>query len=200
MTRERAETMTASEKSLARLWTVVNKELERKDSISLLLRAILARAKPLRTIWKPKEATPATAPKSTTLQSTVFPEEKKKTRWLPCTKEAAEHHGTSDNGEEAEQRISVDRRAYNILRILLDSPGETRWTELLYTMTKIGFSVQNLGGSIWEFIAVADLGLARGIHFHDLDPANKVSIRKVRRHGKRMNRVYGWTPDSFREV
>ena len=79
------------------------------------------------------------------------------------------------------------------------TPGEVAWSDFLYAMVAVGFVPEKLYGSVWQFSPDRDkLAVERSIQFHEPHGANtKILYRIARRHGRRLNRAYGWDGSSF---
>ena len=99
--------------------------------------------------------------------------------------------------------ISVDARALKVFRTLFfdpnvtSSPGEVSWNDFLYAMTSTGvFAAEKLYGSVWQFQRVDGVDQSR-IQFHEPHPHGKIPFVVARRHGRRLNRNYGWAGDLF---
>ncbi|KAF5245199.1 hypothetical protein FAUST_1854 [Fusarium austroamericanum] len=96
----------------------------------------------------------------------------------------------------------VDARALKVFRALFynpeitSSPGEIAWHDFLHAMTSTGFQAEKLYGSVWQFRPSA-LDFDRGIHFHEPHPKGKIGYRIARRHGRRLERAYGWHGGMF---
>lgn len=127
---------------------------------------------------------------------------------------------------EPKVSILVDRRAYNVFSTLFfnhevtSRPGPVPWTEFLHALAWIGFSAEHLYGSVWHFqpsrsleekmkntpngcgnFSTRDWNGAkciRPIQFHSPHPSKEIPYRKARRHGRRLNRAYGWTHETFK--
>lgn len=110
--------------------------------------------------------------------------------------------------QPARPRFLVDRRAYSVFDMLFyrplvgaaSRPGEIPWVEFVYAMHHVGFSVERLGGSAWQFTpgpALEEHEYARGIQFHEPHPVAKIPFRMARMHGRRLARAYGWCADLF---
>ena len=97
--------------------------------------------------------------------------------------------------------ITVSRRAYKVFRVLFYDPmhdlppGEIPWSEFLYALSSIGFTVQKQNGSAWLFTP-SDTA-QRSIIFHEPHPSSKIPIHIARRHGRRLSRAYGWAAETF---
>jgi hypothetical protein len=79
------------------------------------------------------------------------------------------------------------------------TPGEVPWTNFLSAMAAVGFAPEMLYGSVWSFTPIpptmttpTSLDLALCIQFHEPHPSGKIPYRTSRRHGRRLNRAYGW--------
>ena len=101
------------------------------------------------------------------------------------------------------QRVfSVSKRALKVFSSLFhqpshsDTPGETAWPDFLHAMAGTGFTPEKLYGSVWQFTPT-NLDVERSIQFHEPHPHGKIPFTTARRHGRRLNRAYGWTGDMF---
>ncbi|KAK3669234.1 hypothetical protein LTR78_010888 [Recurvomyces mirabilis] len=99
--------------------------------------------------------------------------------------------------------FAVDARALKVFRTLLfftpsahATPGELAWTDFLYAMDSVGFHIEKLHGSAWQF-QPTKLGIERGVQFHEPHPSGKLTYRVARRIGRRLERAYGWFSGSF---
>ncbi|CAF9938008.1 MAG: hypothetical protein HETSPECPRED_000739 [Heterodermia speciosa] len=77
-----------------------------------------------------------------------------------------------------------------------DLPGEVPWSDFLSAMASVAFSIKALDGSAWVFEPQSDLS-HRSIIFHEPHPTSKIPFQTARRYGRRLERAYGWTQDSF---
>ena len=111
--------------------------------------------------------------------------------------------------------FTVSKRAFKIFSTLFhnplepNQPGEVVWSDFLHAFAAIGFAVEKLWGSEWQFTPPATAHLTggsstttnhnadRSIVFHEPHPHKKIGFLQARRHGRRLNRVYGWTRESF---
>ena len=108
-------------------------------------------------------------------------------------------------GDQAVPEFVLDARALKASKTLFftssvtSTPGELAWTDFLYAMVSVGFVPEKLYGSVWQFSPNPDkLAVERSIQFHEPHGANtKILYRVARRHGRRMNRAYGWDGSSF---
>ncbi|KUJ09520.1 uncharacterized protein LY89DRAFT_657928 [Mollisia scopiformis] len=96
----------------------------------------------------------------------------------------------------------LNKRAFKVFRTLFfnssnsDLPGEIPWTDFLYAMQSIGFAVEKLHGSAWQFTPLTrDVG--QSIQFHEPHPTTKIAFRNARRIGRRLSRTYGWHGGMF---
>ena len=118
-----------------------------------------------------------------------------------------ESETTPDLSEERQKldiqpQFAVGKRAFKVFSILFhnpylaDTPGEVPWNDFLHAMAVTGFAPEKLYGSVWQFTPTV-LDVERSIHFHEPHPHGKIPFRIARRHGRRLNRAYGWTGDMF---
>jgi hypothetical protein len=94
--------------------------------------------------------------------------------------------------------IPVSSRALKVFSALFhdphtNPPGEIPWTEFLHAFSSAGFAVQKQYGSAWLFTPKS----GKPILFHEPHPVAKIPIHVARRHGRRLDRAYGWTRDTF---
>ncbi|ROW08476.1 hypothetical protein VMCG_03021 [Cytospora schulzeri] len=105
-------------------------------------------------------------------------------------------------------RFPVDRRAFKVFDMLFyrpfggaaSQPGEIPWVEFTHAMHQVGFGVEKLGGSAWQFTpgrALEGEEYVRGIQFHEPHPVAKIPFRMARLYGRRLARAYGWCADMF---
>lgn len=147
-------------------------------------------------------------------QRTIAADEKPhgKTRTKPKTRGTADpnldpSNGISQSSEDApkafEQIFRVNMRAYKVFINLFhdpsspDRPGEIPWQDFLYAMGCMGFMCEKLYGSVWQFTPTK-LDVERAINIHEPHPHAKIPYRLARRHGRRLNRTYGWSKETFR--
>ena len=95
-------------------------------------------------------------------------------------------------------KIHVSSRALKVFSALFhdphsDPPGEIPWTEFLHAFSSAGFAIQKQYGSAWLFTPKS----GKPILFHEPHPVAKIPIHIARRHGRRLERAYGWTRDTF---
>ncbi len=103
------------------------------------------------------------------------------------------------------RKFIVGKRGFKVITTLFytsteeaEAPsGEIAWSDFLSLMASVGFSVKKLDGSAWLFSpAEADL-FRRSIIFHEPHPESKMPFRVARRYGRRLERSYGWSRESF---
>jgi hypothetical protein len=98
--------------------------------------------------------------------------------------------------------ILVSKRACKVFSVLFHNPafetppGEVLWSEFLHALSSAGFAVEKQYGSAWMFTPSAESGL-RNIIFHEPHPSSKIPFQLARRFGRRLERVYGWTSETF---
>ncbi|KAI1645504.1 uncharacterized protein F4817DRAFT_343539 [Daldinia loculata] len=97
--------------------------------------------------------------------------------------------------------IPVNARSLKVFRTLFfnpaiaSSPGEVSWNDFLHAMTSSGlFTAEKLYGSVWQF---QKLEGDQSIQFHEPHPRGKIPFTTARRHGRRLNRAFGWGGDTF---
>lgn len=102
---------------------------------------------------------------------------------------------TDDKNETEVKRIKVNKRAFKVFSTMFHVPsateqqstGEVAWTEFLYSMKTIGFSVEKLYGSSWQFTPDT-IDLPRSIQFHEPHPRAKMWYWLSKSYGRRLNR------------
>ena len=133
------------------------------------------------------------------------PKPKEKTRGTPApgSTELTTNSGTPEKAiPNPRPRFEVDARSLNVFRVLFfnpatnTTPGEITWQGFLHAMASVGFSAQKLYGSVWHF-QPCNLDAQRSIQFHEPHPSKKIRFLVARQHGRRLNRVYGWSGDMF---
>ncbi|KAH7134979.1 hypothetical protein B0J11DRAFT_517262 [Dendryphion nanum] len=114
-------------------------------------------------------------------------------------KNAADHAVASTD----ESIFHVDRRSYKVFKALFysnyvtnDIPGEIPWLDFVRAMIATGFTAEKLQGSAWQF-TLQSSGVERAIQFHEPHPESKIPLTIARRHGRRLNRAYGWEGHMF---
>jgi hypothetical protein len=102
--------------------------------------------------------------------------------------------------------VCVDKRAYRVFKTLFhvpssetgDLPKEIKWDEFKRAMTRAEFSAEKLQGSAWQFSPGGSINVERGMQFHEPHPENEIPHILARRFGRRLERVYGWSSETFR--
>lgn len=103
--------------------------------------------------------------------------------------------------------IKVDKQTYKVLKILFhvqhedagDLARAIKWDDFKRAMARIGFSVQHLHGSAWQFNPRTYTGsnASRGILFHEPHPEKEVPLVLARLYGRKLERAYGCSGSSF---
>jgi hypothetical protein len=102
---------------------------------------------------------------------------------------------TDDKNETEMKKIKVNKRAFKVFSTMFHVPsateqqntGEVAWTEFLYSMKTIGFSVEKLYGSSWQFTPDT-IDLQRSIQFHEPHPRAKMWYWLSKAYGRRLHR------------
>ncbi|KAI4935546.1 uncharacterized protein J4E92_002837 [Alternaria infectoria] len=102
--------------------------------------------------------------------------------------------------------ILVDQRAHKVFKTLFhtptsetgDLPKGVKWVEFKRAMARVGFSVEKLQGSAWQFAPGDALDADRNIQFHEPHPGSDIPYIMAKRFGRRLARVYGWSGDTFK--
>lgn len=110
----------------------------------------------------------------------------------------------SDGHHEPDRRFTVDKRALRVFATIFHTPskavqpGEVAWTDFVHALASTGFAAEKLYGSVWHFTPPPDRDVEwRSIQFHEPHPGGKIPFRTARRHGRRLNRTYGWHAGMF---
>ncbi|KAI0903681.1 hypothetical protein F4823DRAFT_617631 [Ustulina deusta] len=155
--------------------------------------------KPLSTIYIGE----STGDKTSTITSTT----KTKTKTHALAQPADSLPAVIQNDEPREEpavpvHVAVDARSFKVFRTLFfnpavtSSPGEVSWNEFLHAMTSPGlFMAEKMYGSVWQFERL-ESDQSR-IQFHEPHPRGKFPFTTARRYGRRLNRAFGWTGDTF---
>ncbi|CAJ2511412.1 Uu.00g070370.m01.CDS01 [Anthostomella pinea] len=154
--------------------------------------------RPLSTIYI---AEPAGAASSSPLAPT--PKMKEKTRDTTSSAAAPPEPIAADATPQTEPpSIPVDARSLRVFRALFfnpavtSSPGEISWTDFLRATISTGlFTAEKLYGSVWQFQKRE--GDQSRIQFHEPHLRAKIPFTTARRHGRRLNRAFGWVGDTF---
>lgn len=103
---------------------------------------------------------------------------------------------------DVQPTFAVDKRALKVFSALFytpsqpSQPGEVIWADFLHAMISTGFAPEKLYGSVWQFTPT-ELDVERSIQFHEPHPSGKIPFVVARRHGRRLNRAYGWHSGMF---
>lgn len=128
-----------------------------------------------------------------------------KTRGDATEQESAVHADRKDILTEnltTTRTIPVSHRAQKLFSILFNNsaegnlPGEVPWNEFLHALSSAGFAVEKNHGSAWLFTPPPVDGW-HPIIFHEPHPSSKIPIQVALRHGRRLERAYGWTAQTF---
>ncbi|WVF67690.1 hypothetical protein IAT40_002449 [Kwoniella sp. CBS 6097] len=142
--------------------------------------------------------------------------EKIKTRGLSFSSDSVQD---GDGGKEQSQKeadvkpeptstttdhpiFSVSNKQYKLVKRLFstsgsdESQGQVRWDNIYKLMRAVGFTIEEVGGSVVRFVPPNKAG----IPFNDHRPHPEVSIGSVRYRafGQRLKQRYGWTIEWFR--
>lgn len=127
---------------------------------------------------------------------------KVKTRGVPSSTRANAVTELEANPTDPQPIFAVDNRALKVFRTLSFTPsinampGEVAWNDFVHAMMSTGFGAEKLYGSVWHFTP-SKLDVERSIQFHEPHPSGKIPFRIARRHGRRLNRAYGWHGKMF---
>lgn len=137
------------------------------------------------------------------------PKEKIKTRGRPALEPADQgaepDANTTPQETNLKSKFIVSKKVAKVFSTLFftpqtaDLPGEIPWTDFLSAMVATGFNPVKLYGSAWQFTPT-NLDLERSIQFHEPHPIPKIPFWMARRHGRRLNRAYGWEGDMFETI
>lgn len=112
--------------------------------------------------------------------------------------------GTENEDRPVSKR--VDKRSLKVFKTLFFAPstsahpGEVSWKDFLHAMHSVGFAIEKLQGSVWQFTPQLEAqgdGSPRSILFHEPHPYAKIPYWDARRIGRRLLRAYGWTGEMF---
>jgi hypothetical protein len=120
----------------------------------------------------------------------------------PSFPELAVLPGASEKPETRQ----VDKRTFKTLKTIFGtnsySEGEVsktvKWDAFVRAMIRTGFAAEKLQGSAWQFTPHGNTIVERSIQFHEPHPDSDIPYAMARRFGRRLERVYGWTRDTFR--
>ncbi|KAK9239237.1 hypothetical protein V1525DRAFT_56644 [Lipomyces kononenkoae] len=139
---------------------------------------------------------------SSSSRQTLVPSRiKTKTRGTPQKAPSPITVDGSINPDPPSIYIPVDARALKTFRTIFfnptvtSTPGEVSWNDFLHAMTSTGlFAAEKLYGSVWQFWKLDE---NCRIQFHEPHPRGKIPFTTARRHGRRLNRAFGWIGEMF---
>ena len=113
---------------------------------------------------------------------------------------------TEEKDHTEVKKIKVNKRAFKVFATMFHVPsaneqqntGEVAWSEFLYSMKMIGFSVEKLYGSSWQFTPDT-IDVQRSIQFHEPHPRAKIWYWLMKNFGRRLHR-YVITSDALRHL
>ncbi|KAJ4351555.1 uncharacterized protein N0V89_006898 [Didymosphaeria variabile] len=124
------------------------------------------------------------------------------TRTFPAT---SLDMSVTDEKSTALKHVKVDKRTFKTIKSIFgmhaqagDVPKVVKWDEFKRTMIRTGFSAEKLQGSAWQFTPQGNTNVERGIQFHEPHPDSDIPYAMARRFGRRLERVYGWTRETFK--
>jgi hypothetical protein len=108
--------------------------------------------------------------------------------------------------KELDKPFIVDQRAHRVFRTIFytpisdmgDLPKAVKWVEFKRAMSRVGFAVEKLHGSAWQFTPCNNISARRNIQFHEPHPNSNVPYVMAKRFGRRLGRVYGRTVNLFK--
>lgn len=212
------EEMRSAEEKLDAFWLEVDRELSSKNAFSTRFRQLLASRELQRTSewFEPAKATPAEPNVLLKPMSELHLQlEKSSTFDAPTTKSKTKTRGiarlrapANDADAAATPEIhtdpvfKVDKRALKVFKTIFFTPstsslpGEVTWGDFVHALCMTGFSAEKLYGSVWVFRPTR-LDVDTSINFHEPHPSGKIPFTTARRHGRRLNRSYGWASGMF---
>ncbi|KAI8961145.1 hypothetical protein F5Y11DRAFT_240830 [Daldinia sp. FL1419] len=123
-----------------------------------------------------------------------------------------ENSYSSTEKETRQPLLEVDERARKVFATLFGapstvqapSPREIPWEDFLYAMHRVGFEVEELGGSNWLFTPDSGLldqgrGYTNAVQFHEPGPGADITRLVARIYSRRLSRTYGWCAGMFSE-
>lgn len=142
---------------------------------------------------------PSTEAKKLKIKTHGLPEQVHITEAIPDTP------GPSDTSDGPDIRY-VDKRTFKTLKTIFGtdaySEGEVsktiKWCAFVRAMIRTGFAAEKLQGSAWQFSPHGNTIVDRSIQFHEPHPESGILYAIARRFGRRLERVYGWTRETFK--
>lgn len=130
---------------------------------------------------------------------------KNKTRGIATTIVDSTLASTSTPSKPPSKNLyHVDRNSLLVFRALFYSkndgelPRSIRWTDVVSTLTKVGFSAEKLHGSAWQSTPPRTMAVNRGIQFHEPHSDGEVPLVLARNYGRRLTRAHGWEGSMFK--
>ena len=225
-TRENTESMRIAEKNLDDFWRAVDGELVSNGAVISRVRRLLDGRMLQRTQeWvEPSKGEQMEAvsvlpyslaeemlhlERSTTSTlnagSSIVPKNKTKTRGtseLTIADAEAVPQPVEPMKIDRQPKFQVDKRAHKVFKTIFfapsasSQPGEVAWADFLHAMGSVGFNIEKLYGSAWQFTPT-NLDVERAIQFHEPHPIGKIPFVSARRIGRRISRAYGWYGGMF---
>jgi hypothetical protein len=238
-TAETVRELQSAEAALKRYWEQMDEGMEcRGVDVRVLLKEVLSTDSSMYTTrdWKAEEEVDLPSPKSKAPDRAHVPErsltpqignENKKTEISSAEKVKRKTKGkaqddtgppapappaaANDDHEDQPSPISIPRRTFRVMSVLLPSPSNisqtprgVSWDEFLHAMSTIGLVPEKLYGSVWIFKPLPPgeglIDLKRSIQFHepkDVRRRNKIDLKMARSLGDRLKRAFGWNGDTF---
>ncbi|KAF2663106.1 hypothetical protein BT63DRAFT_129988 [Microthyrium microscopicum] len=122
------------------------------------------------------------------------PKQKVKTHGLPHTDTATAEPAAIVELPQQEPAFQVDARAMKVFSTMFHKPstrhhlGEVSWKDFLYALQAIGFGVEKLDGSAWQFTPTR-MDVQASIQIHDPHPSHKIPFFNLRHHGRRLTKL-----------
>ncbi|KAI9647667.1 hypothetical protein NHQ30_004052 [Ciborinia camelliae] len=226
-TKKNTDAMRAAERNLDQFWKRVDYEYQRHGkTLKKSVEHILQNARePERTPeWTPPIRVPNRPKKMDNSQQVALPQfssaepsesfkapqpkVKNKTRGKadpPVLDQPPELPLPPDTLATHEKIFKLKARAHRVFKFIFfqpnqtDLPGEITWTDFLYAMNTVGFEIEKLMGSKWQFTPTSG-DITRGMQIHQPHSpgsTSKISYVMARRLGGRFRRVYGWHGGMF---
>jgi hypothetical protein len=113
----------------------------------------------------------------------------------------------ADQNKKTADPVTVDKRTHKVFQSILHVPSSelgkipkaVKWDEFKRAMVRVGFTAEKPQGSAWQFMPTSSTNVERGNYFHEPHPNSDVPFMLARRFGRRLERVYGWSSDSFKQ-
>jgi len=112
----------------------------------------------------------------------------------------------ANSTQQLDKPFIVDQRTHKVFKTIFytptsetgDLPKAVKWAEFKRAMARVGFAVEKLQGSAWQFSPSEISNAERNIQFHEPHPDSDVPYVMAKRFGRRLARVYGWSADMFK--